>query len=143
MTQEKTPQTKPKEQPLRFSRPPYTVFLWDGPDPAFTIPGNVLKALGRGLAPTAEDVRAMLRKLRNELRWSRDTMSGVLGVSREVIRRWETGQRNPSGAARRLIWLIDALFFHRGKIPTALDLVVWGQGRDLAAFAKATGMDWP
>ena len=127
---------KKKEEALRFSRPPHTVFLWDGPKPKFTNPGNVLKLLGNGLAPTSNEVRAMLLKLRKELLWSRDRMSGVLGLSRDVVRRWQTGQRTLSGAARRLIWLLDKLLFHRGNIPTALDLVCWGYGRELAGFPE-------
>ena len=129
-------EAKSRTRPLRYSRPPYTVYLIDDPDPALVFPGNILQALGDGLAPTSNEVRAMLKNMRIELRWSRDTMAAVLGVSRAVARRWETGHRNPSGAARRLIWLLNSLMFHRGRIPTAQDLVFWGWSEELRGFPQ-------
>ncbi|HEY2329251.1 MAG TPA: helix-turn-helix domain-containing protein [Verrucomicrobiae bacterium] len=52
-------------------------------------------------------IRSNFIRLRQKLRWSRAGMAAFLGVDRSVLRRWETGERNPSGAARRLIWLLD------------------------------------
>jgi DNA-binding XRE family transcriptional regulator len=128
---------KQQEQPLRVSRPPYTVFLLDGDNPMFTIPGEAWRILERFLAPMSEEVRSILVNLRRELNWSRAMLAAVLGVSRDVVRRWETGQRTPSGAARRLIWLLNQLFFHRGTVPRAVDLIVWGRGAELRELGKA------
>jgi hypothetical protein len=84
MSPEAKPEGKPKERPLRMSRPPPTVFLWDGAGPAFSIPGGRLKSLERGLAPPANEVRSMLLKLRKELLRPRPAMAAILGIRRPV-----------------------------------------------------------
>jgi len=68
--------------------------------------GETYEMLERGLAPTAGEVRLTLIRLRQKLHWSRPAMAAFLGVHRGVLRSWEVGARSPSGAARRLIWLL-------------------------------------
>jgi DNA-binding transcriptional regulator YiaG len=128
---------KANEKPvLRYSFPPYYVGLVDGTLPIAAYPGDLYESLERGFAPSAEEVRQMLLTLRRELRWSRSMLSAFLGVSHNVVRRWETGERNPSGAARRLIWLLNLLAFHPKKLKTALDLILWGKGEECLAVSR-------
>ena len=109
----------------RFAVPPYfAVFSLDD-----TLVANLPNIAYRTLAPGTEmlDARAMREKLlriRQELRWSRETLALALGVSTPTLRRWETGERKPCGAARRLVWLIDHLTRHRGHITSMLDLMI-------------------
>ena len=126
----------PKSDALRYSFPPYYVGVVDGKLPVFNVPGECWKDLERGFAPTAGEVRQLLLRLRSELRWPRSALAAFLGVSREVVRRWETGARNPGGAARRLIWLLDLLVRHPEKLKTGMDLIFWGKGAEIGQFAR-------
>src|ERR1035438_5821961 len=98
--------------------------------------GERYEMLERGFAPSAEEALRMLIKLRGKLRWSRPAMAAFLGVSKRVLRRWETGQRHPSGAARRLIWLMDLLVHDPDKLKNAMDLIFWGEGEECLEDAK-------
>lgn len=115
---------------MRYSVPPYYVGLVDQGLPIVSIPGDTYEMLERGFAPTADEVRRQLIELRQELRWPRSMLAAFLGVSRSVLRRWETGERRPSGAARRLIWLLALLAREPEKLTSAIDLVVWGKGQE-------------
>ncbi len=125
---------------LRCSFPPYCVAAMaaDG-EPVVALPGDSYEMLERGLAPTAHESRMRLIRLRQKLRWSRAGMAAYLGVDRSVLRRWETGERNPSGAARRLIWLLDVLAHEPDKLKSAVDFFVWGRGEELATFGATNG----
>ena len=113
---------------LRCSFPPYCVAAVS-PDglPVAALPGDTYEMLERGFAPGPATTKLTLIRLRKHLRWSRPVMAAFLGVSRDVLRRWETGERNPSGAARRLIWLMDLLTREPDKLKTSFDLMVWGR----------------
>ncbi len=115
---------------LRYSFPPYYVGTVDAGLPMMSLPGDLYEGLERGFAPTAAEASGTLRDLREKLRWSRPMLAAFLGVSRDVVRRWETGQRNPSGAARRLIWLLVMLVCNRAKLQDAMDLFCWGKGTE-------------
>jgi transcriptional regulator with XRE-family HTH domain len=82
--------------------------------------------LERGYAPSAVDCRQRLIRFRQATRWSRPAMAAFMGVSRDVLRRWETGERNPSGAARRLIWLLDLLANEPDQLINSVSLIFWG-----------------
>jgi hypothetical protein len=56
--------------------------------------------------PTKAEVRAMLEKLREALGISVAALAALLGVPRITARRWLNGSRSPSGAAKRLIWIL-------------------------------------
>jgi len=84
----------------------------------------------------------MLVRLRSRLTWSRSMRAAFLGGSRDVVRRWETGERNPSGAARRLIWLLHLLVTDRNKLQNAMDLIFWGRGEEARAYTRLGG-GWP
>jgi len=123
---------KPNKKPsLRHSFPPYYLGVLDADVPLLCYPGDTYEILERSLMPTGEEVRQMLLTMRRELRWSRPALAAFMGVSRDVIRRWETGQRNPNGAARRLIWVLNQLAFHPKQLKSAMDLIFWGRGAEL------------
>lgn len=121
---------------LRCSFPPYYVAAMaaDG-EPIAALPGDTFGMLERGLAPSAGQVRGTLRRLRKKLRWSRAMLAAFIGVDPSVLRRWEVGDRVPSAAARRLIWLLDLLAREPEKIKSAMDLIFWGRGEQLSRFA--------
>src|ERR1035438_1678460 len=122
---------------LRCSFPPYCVAAMaaDG-EPVAALPGDTYEMLERGLAPSAHESRMALIRLRQKLRWSRAGMAAYLGVNRSVLRRWETGERNTSGAARRLIWLLDVLAHEPDKLKSAVDLFVWGRSEELLKYGS-------
>jgi DNA-binding transcriptional regulator YiaG len=123
---------------LRCSFPPYFVGTMTPTGwPVAAMSGNTYEMLERGFAPTAEEAQVTLFRLRQKLRWSRTCMAAFMGVSQSVLRRWETGERHPSGAARRLIWLMDLLAREPDKLKTAFDLIVWGKGDSLKEFSLA------
>lgn len=131
-------------QGLRCAVPPYYVagMSADG-EPVVALPGDTYEMLERGLAPTAQESRMTLIRLRQTLRWSRAGMAAYLGVNRGVLRRWETGERNPSGAARRLIWLLDVLAHEPDKLKSAVDLFVWGRGEECLEFSRQLAKSEP
>ena len=121
---------------LRCSFPPYCVAARgaDG-EPVAALPGDTYELLERGLAPSAGEIRVTLIRLRQTLRWSRAGMAAFLGVDRSVLRRWETGERKPSGAARRLVWLLNLLAHEPDSLKDGFDLILWGRGKELTEFA--------
>jgi DNA-binding transcriptional regulator YiaG len=122
---------------LRCSWPPYFVAqMTPAGWPVAAMSGNTYEMLERGFAPTAAEAQVTLFRLRQKLRWSRTGMAAFLGVSQSVLRRWETGERNPSGAARRLIWLMDLLAHEPDKLKTATDLILWGKGDECLAVSR-------
>lgn len=50
---------------------------------------------------------AQILSLREKLRMSRAAFAKILNVPLETLRAWETGRRNPSGAAARLLDIVD------------------------------------
>jgi DNA-binding transcriptional regulator YiaG len=120
---------------LRCSYPPYYVAAMTPAGwPVGALSGKSYKMLEKGLAPSAGECRVMLYRLRQQLRWSRPALAAFMGVSQSVLRRWENGERNPSGAARRLIWLLDLLAREPDSLKTAFDLIVWGRGEGLPRY---------
>ena len=53
-------------------------------------------------------------------------MAAFLGVGRSVLRRWETGERKPSDAAQRLVWLLNLLAHDPDSLKDGFDLIVGG-----------------
>ena len=104
-----------------------------------SVPGDFHESLERHFAPSAAEARATLITLREKLCWSRPMLAAFLGVSRDVVRRWETGQRNPNGAARRLIWLMKMLVCDRSKLQDAVDLLVWGKRDVCLKYSRIKG----
>ena len=89
--------------------------------------GRAINEMARLFAPDREAVRGMLVKLRHHWRWSEDFAAAVLGFPTVTLRKWENGERNPSGAARKLIWfLYDTLSGSPRRVGNVWDLAVWG-----------------
>ena len=62
-------------------------------------------SVGKISAPTfkAEDVA----RARKELNLTQSGLAYVMGVSPKTVEAWETGKNEPSGAASRLLYLLD------------------------------------
>jgi DNA-binding transcriptional regulator YiaG len=116
-----------KKQTLRCSFPPYYVGVVESGAVFASLPGENYELLERALAPSGAEVRAMLIHMRSKLLWSRPMLAAYMGISRDVVRRWEDGSRNPNGAARRLIWMLYQLAFHPTKLKSAVDVMFWGR----------------
>ena len=71
-----------------------------------SVSGEFLGLAGKVHQPCNAEVRAMLEKLREALGISVAALAALLGVPRITARRWLNGSRSPSGAAKRLIWLL-------------------------------------
>jgi transcriptional regulator with XRE-family HTH domain len=48
-----------------------------------------------------------IRKIRKELNFTREEFARVLWVARKTVDEWESGGRNPVGAHRRLLLLLE------------------------------------
>jgi DNA-binding XRE family transcriptional regulator len=125
------------KKPLCYAVPPYFLGTLDNELPVWCIPGEMYASLASDYAPTANDCKNILVSMRSQLHWSRPMLSAFLGVSRETLRKWETGERNPNSAARRLIWLTNMLVCDRSKLESGLDLIFWGRGAEIRAFNQA------
>lgn len=127
------------EQQRKIPRHPYQPFVvmeCYGNLKVRAISGEGFSILQRCMGPSSEEVRDLVLELRDRLKWSRSMLAAMLGVGCDTLRRWETGERNPSGAARRLIWLMHLLLTSPEKLNNGLDLIVWGKREEILAFNK-------
>lgn len=90
-----------------------------------TLAGLTDAASGDGLAliamlslPNAGQTRRTLLRLRSEHRFSRGKLAALLAVSPQTLRRWEDGTRKPCASARRVVQLVERLYFRPGDFPT-------------------------
>lgn len=92
----------------RIPRVPFRkeVYLTRGGGVLVTQSGEMGLKLANWYAPSSTATSGMLHLLRRKQKWSQATLAAILGVPKHTLRRWEEGTRNPSGAARRLIWMI-------------------------------------
>ena len=81
------------------------------------LPGHGLALIAKIALPNAEQTRQKLLRLRRERGFSRGQMAALLGVSVSTLRRWEEGTRGPCAAARRLVQLVERLYFRPGDFP--------------------------
>jgi putative transcriptional regulator len=58
------------------------------------------------LAPQDYDAEKV-RALRDRLRLSQAALADVLGASASTVRKWEAGDKHPSGPSRRLLDILD------------------------------------
>ena len=65
----------------------------------------------RIFAPSPARCRKMLSEIREQLRLPVESLAMLLGTPLVTVRKWLNGERNPSGAAKRLIWLIHCAQF--------------------------------
>jgi DNA-binding transcriptional regulator YiaG len=73
--------------------------------------GESLLAASACLLPSARETRKSILRIRREFKLSRAQLAVCLGVGKHTLRRWESGERSPSHAGRRLIQLVQMLFF--------------------------------
>ena len=84
-----------------------------------------------------EPAQTTLLRLKRDHKLSRGQLAALFGVSVHTVRRWETGQRHPTGAARRLIWIMAR--FLEGKLPETLDgMLTWGLAGRTIGFESET-----
>src|SRR6266404_3444037 len=57
--------------------------------------------------PPAEYKAKEIKKIREKNRYSQGMFALVLNVSKKTVQSWESGQRIPSGAALRLLEIVD------------------------------------
>jgi putative transcriptional regulator len=68
------------------------------------------KSKGRSVVralPLSEYHAAEVANVRNKIGISQSGLATVLGVSVRTVEAWEAGRNTPSGAAQRLLYLID------------------------------------
>jgi DNA-binding transcriptional regulator YiaG len=70
------------------------------------------------------ETRRRLLRMRRKYRISRTILGLILSLPPDTLRRWETGDRRPSCAARKLIWLVDCLL--SGSPPINLSELIAG-----------------
>lgn len=88
--------------------------------------GQFLNSVAHVFAPKPDTLREMLVAVRCHFKWPQAYLAAMLGVPTATLRGWEKGQRNPSRAAKKLIWLLHALLLDPGKIRTHRDIACWG-----------------
>jgi len=96
------------------------------------------------------DIRTVLIHLRQKLYWSRRSMADFLGISENVLRAWESGARQPSGAARRLIWVTDLMIRdllrlmkdEPDKLNDEFNFAFWGKSVDGLIASKKLAEVW-
>ena len=102
----------------------------------FNLSGVFWGIVSREFAPTADESCEKLVALRTDLKWSRAMLGAFMGVSTGTLRRWETKERKPNGAARRLIWLMETLTRHPERLKNGLDMPFWGQTAENREFDR-------
>lgn len=77
------------------------------PEAVSFLPSGEYSQLSRALLrPTPTETREMLFTLRKRLGTTTAGLGAVLGVPLATVRKWLSGERNPSGAGRRVIWIL-------------------------------------
>ncbi len=69
----------------------------------------------------------MLGELRADLELPVAGLAAVLGVPRITLRRWMNGTRQPSGAARRLVWLLHTAQRSPDTLKQPSAWLAWGR----------------
>jgi transcriptional regulator with XRE-family HTH domain len=93
-----------------------------------TLGGVTMEGLCRCFRPEPKALRQMLLDLRGVHRWSQGFAASVLGVSVSTIVKWESGVRNPTGSAAKLIFLLYSQHVERkDRVRNCWDLATWGK----------------
>jgi DNA-binding transcriptional regulator YiaG len=83
---------------------------------AVRLPGELSNTLVVAFQPSAAETHEMLRRLRVATGLPVATLAALLGVPKVTVRSWLDGKRAPSGAAKRLIWLLTVEAIDPGKL---------------------------
>lgn len=90
--------------------------------------GGTAARFAQVCAPGVAEYREILIRLRTSQKWSRGMLAAMLGVPISTLRRWESGERWPCGAAKKLIWLIHSLVFSPEILLEDLrNIATWGR----------------
>src|SRR5678816_4365236 len=89
--------------------------------------GEYIAKTAIGYAPSAEESRRTLLDMRRTLGFTRSYMAALLGVPLVTLRRWETGERQTSAAARKLIWLVEGIYFYPKRLKDSNRIATWGR----------------
>ena len=115
------------------SKPPRKTARWDpmnqfygGGKIFIELRGSMVLAMAKYYQPSKESIRDNILELRTKLHWTQTYSAAVFGIPLTTLRSWEDGTRTPSGAARKLIWLIWRLFIQQ-EVTTHRDIADWGQ----------------
>ena len=54
-------------------------------------------------------------------------MAALLGTPFITLRRWENAESNPSAAARKLVFVLEAIFLHPERLATMQTMIRWGR----------------
>ncbi len=109
---------------------------------AAVLAGELTLRLANLFAPSSQESRRMILDLREKLGWSRAHAAALFGVGRHTLRRWETGERRPCKAARRLIWLLHQFAFSATQLSSVADVATWGISAKQGG-KELTGMSSP
>jgi DNA-binding transcriptional regulator YiaG len=101
-------------------------WLTNGKDYYLNFSGELTQSISTCVAPRPEEIREMLVQMRTTFKWSQAYAAAVFGVPKATVRAWERAERSPSGAARKLIWLLHTLFFKTAPIRNSRDISSWG-----------------
>ncbi len=90
--------------------------------------GEFVEGQGRFFAGfnKSKQAREALLAMRREHDLARGHLAAILSVTTATLSRWEDGKRNPSRAARKLIWFVHQWL--GGKLPCDLaEMLTWGK----------------
>jgi len=87
--------------------------------------GELMSVFSFVYGPQPDAIRKALLELRIRHNWPRSYLAAVLGAPKATVRKWELGERKPSGAARKLIWLLHALLLRPDLIRNHFDIASW------------------
>jgi putative transcriptional regulator len=59
------------------------------------------------LEPVPAYSSATIKKVRDKYHLSQAVLAAILNTSLSAIQQWERGDKNPNGAARKLLWLLQ------------------------------------
>ena len=89
--------------------------------------GEGALAYSRLLLPAPQETRTSILRIRRKFRISRAQLGASLGIGKDTLRRWETGERSPCTAARRLVQLVEAIFFSDQSLLAGFDNLLIGR----------------
>jgi hypothetical protein len=90
--------------------------------------GNGWFQVAKFYAPKPAEVRSMLLALRKKFRWPKTFAAQVFGVTTSALEKWEVGDRDPNGAAAKLIFLLySQLVDSTNNVRNVWDLAWWGK----------------
>ena len=62
------------------------------------------------IIPVKEYGAEQVRNIRNSVGMSQSTFAGYLGVTKKTVEAWEAGTNHPSGAASRILNMMESLY---------------------------------